>query len=393
MKILFLAPCPFFQERGTPIAIRELLIVLAGAGHTIDLLCYHEGEAVEIPGVTLHRITPFLPVRGVPPGPSLKKIVCDLSMARQAVKMAKTGGYDLVHAVEESAAMARWVRHRFGIPYVFDMDSSMPGQVADKFPWARPILAPMEEGERRLIAGSAGVVAVCQALADTAQRVTQKDGCDRPVTLLEDPNLADFTEVDRTALKAEMGTERRLVTYVGNLESYQGIGLLLKGFATATSQVSDADLLVVGGHPDHIALYKAEAEALGIADRVHFPGPMPLARLGFLLGSSDVLISSRAKGENTPMKIYSYMASGTPIVATAIRSHTQVLHDDNAVLAAPEPEALADGIVRALTDPNVATLGAAAKEEADERFNRAAFSRNLLSFYEVVAKKIATAAG
>ena len=89
MKILFLAPCPFFQERGTPIAIRELLIVLAGAGHTIDLLCYHEGEAVEIPGVTLHRVTPFLPVRGVPPGPSLKKIVCDLSMARQAVKLIK----------------------------------------------------------------------------------------------------------------------------------------------------------------------------------------------------------------------------------------------------------------------------------------------------------------
>ena len=70
-----------------------------------------------------------------------------------------------------------------------------------------------------------------------------------------------------------------------------------------------------------------------------------------------------------------------------------MLHDDNAILAAPEPEALADGIVRALTDPNVATLGAAAKEEADERFNRAAFSRNLLSFYEMVAKKIATAAG
>jgi len=393
MKILFLAPCPFFQERGTPIAIRELVMVLAGAGHTIDLLSYHEGEAVNIPGVTVHRIAPLLPIRRVPPGPSLKKIVCDLSMARQVVKMAKSGDYDLVHAVEESVAMARWVRRRFGIPYVYDMDSSMPGQITDKFPWARALLAPMEAGERRLIAGSTGVVAVCQALADTARRVTQNGGRDRPVALLEDPNLADFGDTDRTALKAEVGTKRRLVTYVGNLESYQGIGLLLKGFANAASQVADADLLVVGGRSDHIALYKAEAEALGIADRVHFLGPMPLERLGFLLGSSDVLVSSRAKGENTPMKIYSYMASGTPIVATAIRSHTQVLHDANAVLAAPEPEAIANGIVRALTDPDVAALGAAAKEEADERFSRAAFGRNLLSFYEAVAEKIATTPG
>jgi len=308
-------------------------MVLARAGHEIDLLCSHEGEAVDIPGVTIRGITPFLPVHGLPPGPSLKKIIWDLSMARQVVKMARASHYDLVHALEESAATARWVRRRFGIPDVYDMDSSMPGQVADKFPWARALLAPMEAGERRL------------------------------------------------------------VTYVGNLESYQGIGLLLKGFANAASQVADADLLVVGGRSDHIALYKAEAEALGIADRVHFLGPMPLERLGFLLGSSDVLVSSRAKGENTPMKIYSYMASGTPIVATAIRSHTQVLHDANAVLAAPEPEAIANGIVRALTDPDVAALGAAAKEEADERFSRAAFGRNLLSFYEAVAEKIATTPG
>jgi len=391
MRILFLAPCPFFQERGTPIAVRELLVVLAGAGHTIDLLCYHEGEGVDIPGVTVHRARPFLPIRGVPPGPSLKKIVCDISMTREALKLAKTGEYDLVHAVEESAAMAQWVRRRFGIPYVYDMDSSMPVQVADKFPWARCVLSPMVKGEQQLIAGSSGVVAVCQALADTARSVSQGDGRERPVALLEDPNLADFERVDKTALKAELGTARRLVTYVGNLEPYQGISLMLNGFASAASRVGDADLLVVGGRADHIAHYKHEARALGITGRVHFPGPMPLERLGFLLGSSDVLISSRAQGENTPMKIYSYMASGTPIVATAIRSHTQVLHDDNAVLASPDPQALADGIVRALTDPEVAALGAAAKQEANARFDRATFRRNLLSFYELVAERIATA--
>ena len=391
MKILFLAPCPFFQERGTPIAVRELLVVLAGAGHEIDVLCYHEGEEIEIPGVTVRRIRPLLPVRDVPPGPSIKKILCDISMTREALRLAKTGRYDLIHAVEESAAMAQWVRRRHGIPYVYDMDSSMPGQIADKFPWARPVLAPMLHGERLLIAGSAGVVAVCEALADTARRVPQQGDHERPVALLEDPNLADFDRIDKVALQAELGTTRRLVTYVGNLESYQGITLMLQGFAGAASQVSDADLLIVGGKDDHVRRYRQEAGDLGIADRVHFTGPMPLERLGFLLGSSDVLISSRAQGENTPMKIYSYMASGTPIVATAIRSHTQVLHDDNAVLAPPEPQALANGIVRALTDPNVAALGALAREEANERFDRATFRRNLLTFYERVARRIAAA--
>ena len=47
MNILLLAPHPFFQERGTPIAVRLLATTLAGQGHAVDMLCYHEGQEVE----------------------------------------------------------------------------------------------------------------------------------------------------------------------------------------------------------------------------------------------------------------------------------------------------------------------------------------------------------
>ncbi|MBT7065178.1 MAG: glycosyltransferase, partial [Verrucomicrobia bacterium] len=56
MKILLLAPHPFYQERGTPIAVRLLAETLAADGHHVDLLSYHEGDNVTIhPGVTHHR--------------------------------------------------------------------------------------------------------------------------------------------------------------------------------------------------------------------------------------------------------------------------------------------------------------------------------------------------
>ncbi|MBI4486503.1 MAG: glycosyl transferase family 1, partial [Acidobacteria bacterium] len=50
MRILLLAPHPFFQHRGTPIAEKALIEFLSSEGHEVDVLTYHEGEDVRLPG-------------------------------------------------------------------------------------------------------------------------------------------------------------------------------------------------------------------------------------------------------------------------------------------------------------------------------------------------------
>ena len=65
---------------------------------------------------------------------------------------------------------------------------------------------------------------------------------------------------------------------------------------------------------------------------------------------ADVLLSPRSDGTNTPLKIYEQIASGKPLVATKIYSHTQVLSDDNSFLVDPNPEDMARGIISAITD-------------------------------------------
>jgi glycosyltransferase involved in cell wall biosynthesis len=82
--------------------------------------------------------------------------------------------------------------------------------------------------------------------------------------------------------------------------------------------------------------------------------------------SADVLVSPRLHGTNTPLKIYEQLASGRPLVATRIWSHTQVLDESVCFLVDPTPESLADGLIAALTDP----------EESAERV------RNAISLYE-----------
>ena len=78
MRILLLAPQPFYEDRGTPIAVALVLKVLSERGARVDVVTYHEGRDVDLAHVALHRI-PRLPfVRGIRPGLSWKKLVCDV---------------------------------------------------------------------------------------------------------------------------------------------------------------------------------------------------------------------------------------------------------------------------------------------------------------------------
>jgi len=87
-----------------------------------------------------------------------------------------------------------------------------------------------------------------------------------------------------------------------------------------------------------------------------------------------VLVSPRSTGTNTPLKIYQYLRSGRVIVATRLLTHTQVLSDEVALLTDPTPEAFAQGVLRAVSDPALSRrLGTAARHLADTRYTYDAY--------------------
>ena len=91
--------------------------------------------------------------------------------------------------------------------------------------------------------------------------------------------------------------------------------------------------------------------------------------------AADVLVSPRLQGRNTPMRVYSYMQAGRAIVATAIPTHTQVLDDSCALLAAPTPESYADALSRASDAETRDRLGQAAREKCAREYGMPAFER------------------
>jgi glycosyltransferase involved in cell wall biosynthesis len=386
LRILLLAPHPFFQQRGTPIAEKMLLQVLAAEGHAVEVLTFPEGDDPGVPGCRVHRAAAPGWARGVKPGFSPKKLVCDAGMLWKALRLIRRRRYDVVHAVEESAFMALLAKWLFGVPYVYDMDSGLAQQMVDRFPALGRVRGLLDLFERRAVRGSCGTLAVCGSLEAQA-RAFDPQGL---VARLEDVSLlGDDAGGGSLDLHPPEWAGDPLVLYVGNLQVYQGIDLLLAGFVRTLAEVPAAKLIVVGGTPEEIAHYRREAARLGIAAGVHFAGPRPVESLGLCLRQATVLVSPRTQGTNTPMKVYSYLDSGRPLVATRLPTHTQVLDDEIALLVEPDPEAMGRGLARLLGDGDLrARLAAGARQFAQREFTPEAFRRKLLGFYDAVANRI-----
>ena len=125
---------------------------------------------------------------------------------------------------------------------------------------------------------------------------------------------------------------------------------------------------MVGGTETAVAEMRKMAKQLDIADKVHFTGQVPPESVPFYLSLADALVSPRISGTNTPLKIYSFLKSGKPLVATNLWTHTQVLNPEIAILVKPDPESLAAGISKALFDQQAKTQASAAKALADSEF-------------------------
>lgn len=391
MRILFLAPQPFYAERGTPIAVRYAVEELCRAGHEVDLLVYHEGADISLPGLRLFRAGRPPLVSKVPIGFSPQKLICDLWLAAKAYSLMLRTRYDVVHAVEESVflALAARIARRFRL--VYDMDSLMSDQIIEKWSAAKPVHPMLAWFEGFAARRSDLVLPVCAAIADRVRAQAPST----PVHLLPDvAPEAPASPPQAEDLRSTFGIRRPLALYVGNLETYQGIDLLLEGVA-ALPPAERVDLVVIGGDAAAVARYRERAGELGVADDVHFAGARPLAALTSYLAQADILCSPRLKGVNTPMKVYAYMMAGRALLATDILSHTQVLDDGCAALAPPTPAGIADGLRRLAGDAALRTrLGEAAAERARRDFSLGAFRRRLLAAYaELGAGRADEAAG
>ena len=379
MRILLVAPQPFFIERGTPIAVRYLAESLGAMGHEVDLLTTHLGEDVSMPGVTIHRASGASSVKTLPIGFSVSKLLVDGAIGAAMIKMVRKQRYDVIHAVEEAVFLALPLCRGNGPRLVYDMDSVLSDQLIEKYSKLRFIGSAMEALEKRAVRSADLVLPVCEAIADRARGWGAQSVHVLP-DIAPEPPSDDIAGAHVPSIR--QSETKPLALYVGNLDHYQGIGLLIDSLAKISPE-KRPDMAIIGGNEESINSYSLQAKTLGLDNDVRFLGPRPLNELMDYLAQADILCSPRIKGINTPMKVYAYMASGTPIVATEILSHTQVLDNSTAYLGDLTADGYAAALLRALdSQADRARIGAAAAMRAKQEYGIDSFKKRLSHAYE-----------
>ncbi len=184
---------------------------------------------------------------------------------------------------------------------------------------------------------------------------------------------------------AAAGATRR-IGYIGRLEAYKGVHDLLTAFAPLSRQRPELRLSVAGDGPSRAAL-GAQADRLGIADRVEFAGHVAGEAKEAWYRSVEMVIVPSNAWENFGLVALEALTRERPVVATDFGGLPDVVQDRETGRLVPmaSPPALAAAIAELLDDPATARRYAVeGRRRALERFTPELHVRRLLAVYAAV---------
>jgi len=248
------------------------------------------------------------------------------------------------------------------------------------------------------------MIAVSQATADSFRGlVVRWFGKRLPVRVIHNAADTERFQPDaesRKAARHELGLEdaQPVIGIVGQLTERKGQLGLLHAFAKVTAVIPQAVLLVIGaplftqGDQDYHRHLVQTAERLGIAEQVRFLGAR--GDIPALMRVMDVLVVN-SLAEPCGLVVLEGMASGTPVIATAVGGNPEMIRHNVSgwLVPARDEDALARGIIKLIRQPRLASLLAeSARQSVLTHFSVSSFAKKLNDFY-LEAISTPTAAG
>ena len=395
MRILYLADIRFPLERANGIQSMETCHALAGRGHDVTLVVRpdsHEPSRDPFVFYGLPRL-PSLHVEVAPvTGPVAARRTGYLTFALG--RAMGRGRQDLVFTRDLGLA-SLILRLPAGLraPLVYEAHSiaadaaaALPQLVSGAPPASPSKLRRLAAREERVWRGASGYVTITEGL----RRELEKRFGPREKTAVVADGFRGTKDTKHTKDTKEP-KEPFTIGYAGHLYPWKGVELVVE----AVAALPDTRGLIVGGHdkePD-LARVKAFAEQLDCAGRMTFTGLLAPPEVPARLAEADVLVlpnprSAISNAFTSPLKLFEYMGSGRPIVASDLPSLREVLRDgENALLVEPgNPQALVAAIDRIKKD---AGLGGRLAAQALQDVQAFTWARRA----EALEKLFATVAG
>jgi glycosyltransferase involved in cell wall biosynthesis len=382
MRVLMVAPTPFFGDRGCHIRILEEVRALRGLGVETLVATYAVGrDHPEVPTVRAPRV-PW--VRTLPVGFSPHRPYLDSLLLGTALRAARRFRPDVLHGhLHEGAAIASVVGRLVGRPAVADLQGSVAGEMIahGHLPARGPLPAALRRFERWVLRWPTRLLPSSANFARELLEVWRLPPA--RVVLLADGIDPDFIRPrpapDR--LREALGlVGKRVAIYLGVLTEYQGIDDLLLAWPKVMAAVPDAHLLIVG-HPN-VEHYRARAAALAPAGTVTLTGRVDYERTPDYLALGDVGVSAKHVSTEANGKLLNYMAMGLPAVAYDGPVSRELLGEAGVFAPMRDIGALAGALAGLLRDSHEQKLrGQALRERVVAHFGWPALGRRLVDVY------------
>ena len=389
--VLFIAPQPFFQARGTPIRVRFDVQALAELGFAVDLLTLPCGEDVAIPGVRIVRAANPFALADMPIGPSFWKAVYDLILFWHAWRLAAQNSYQVVHCIEDAGVIGLVLQRVRRCSLVYEKHSDPASYEGGLL---RNLMMLLYRKVEAQVIRQAAAVVTGPALAPLTRAIADHERvygiCSTPSTIREaDPQA---TAAIRRRLQRADGDV--LVTYIGSFAAYQGIELMFQAIPLVVREQPEARFVVIGGAADEVERWRRWLAGENAGAAVLFIPHVAPDDVPDYLAASDVLLSPRLAGSNPPLKHLDYLKANRAIVATDTAGNRFYLDPTVALLTAARAPDFAAGIVQLVADPELRSdLAGNGRRRIEGSYSYPELKRGLQACYADLQRRLAAERG
>lgn len=370
LRVLHIAPTPFFADRGCHIRIRNEIESLPGQEVEVTLCTYHQGRDVE--GIRTCRIRKIPGYTSLGVGFSPFKLPADLLLFFLVLRKSIQLRPDILHCHLHEGALIGWcvrtLLFRRKIALVMDMQGSLSGELASygtfrRFPFILKLFRLAEKVIYRLpdrfFCSSAG----------SRDTLVQEFHVEPALTYLLEDVVADFcgrNVLNRNDLHIPAG--KKVIVYSGSLLTGKGIDSLKYLMKYLLSRRDDLFFLIIG-YP--VADMEAFVQEHGLGPGCLLTGRLDYEQLLAHLALADLALEPKlaASGEASGKTLH-YMAAGLPVVCFDTGNNRSLLADSGYYAEPGSDESLAAAVLQALADQEKARRkGDAGRERVRQRFS------------------------
>ncbi len=313
-SVLMIAPTPFFGDRGCHVRILEEIRALQNVGARILLLTYPAGN--DVPDVDVRRLESLGFLCNEKVGPQWGKLLLDAALGMKSLKEASSFGPDIIHGhLHEGCLLGSVLGGLLRIPAVFDYQGSLSGEMSHHG-FVRPGSLPFAAFGRleKLLDRLPSAVL---ASSETRRRVEGGRKSGKWWVVSDAVYGGEFRPMprdDELAQRLGLPPDRPVCAFLGLLNAYQGLDLLLECIAYMKSLRGKAAHFLIMGYPG-VEHYTARAKELGVSDWVTFTGRVPYHDAPRYLNLADFAVAPKIAATESNGKVINYMACGLPTVA------------------------------------------------------------------------------